>query len=82
MFILNISALLEKAETLVIGYIGRNSLIIFVTHRPVLNLFGHLFEVVKLNLGVELVITVIGTVAVSCMAGAIIEKFAPVLCGK
>ena len=80
----NVSVLLEKSSRLskLLGYIGRNSLIIFVTHRPILNVFGHLFEVMELNLGVELIITLIGTVAVSCIAGAIIEKFAPVLCGK
>lgn len=84
MFILNISVLLEKNKALskLFSYIGRNSLIIFLIHRFILNLFGRFFEIIKLNQSIELIVALIGTVAVSCLAGAIIEKFAPVLCGK
>lgn len=83
-FIWGLAMLFEKIEILAkgLGCIGRYSLIIFVIHRLLLSLFERFCDCFCITRGVEGIFTLMGTLFISCMIGIIVEKFAPVLCGK
>lgn len=64
------------------GAIGKNTLVIFVIHKPIIELFEKLFEKIPIFWGIELLITVAGTLIICCMACLFINRYMKCLAGK
>lgn len=63
-------------------YLGKNTLAIFLIHKPVIEVFEKMFSLYRMHWGIELVITTSGTLVVSCVIGRLIERMTPCLVGK
>ncbi len=63
-------------------FVGKNTLVIFLVHKPIIDLFERFFRIFHIHWTVELVITAIGTLICSCVMCMLINRFAPCLAGK
>ena len=65
-----------------LSYIGQNTLVIFVVHKPIIGGFKVIFQHFHVYDVVALSITTIGTLIISCLLCILINKKMPLLAGK
>lgn len=87
LMVYSISRIFEKLSKLnsitsFITFIGRNTLVIFVVHKPIISIFGRIFTIVEMPRSLVLVVAGIGTLIGSCTLSLLINRFAPCLAGK
>lgn len=63
-------------------FIGQNTLLIFVIQKPIINLFRIFFRYFKFTDFLELSLTTIGTLALTCILCVAINKYLPILSGR
>lgn len=73
----------ESRVIKILSYIGMNSLIIFITHKPLLVFFRKFFSVIAgVPWFLELLVIVLGVLTIELLLTYFINKFAPALAGK
>lgn len=65
-----------------VRFIGENTLVIFAVQKPIISGFEHIFRRFPMPSVVELLITSAGTLAITCAAAVIINRYAPCLAGR
>ena len=65
-----------------LSFVGQNTLIVFVVHKPIIVCFKALFRYIQTPEVVMLTITTIGTLLLSSLLCILINKYAPILAGK
>lgn len=65
-----------------LSFVGQNTLVIFVVHKPIIAFFRALFRYAQVSEVVMLFVTTVGTLLLSCLLCVLIIKFVPVLAGK
>ena len=66
----------------VLSYLGQNSFAIYILHKPVVAIMRVVFARLSVPSWVALIVTCIVAVSSSCLAGAILNRYAPVLLGR
>ena len=87
LFLLSISFLFDliipKMDRDILSFIGQNTFCIFVVHKPLISvLFAKLFSVLSLPASLELIISCIGVLTISCILSLFINHYLPFLAGK
>ena len=63
-------------------FVGRNTMVIFAVHKPIISLFKELFTWVSVNVYLQLFITCLFTLVLSCLMSLFVNKSIPILAGK
>ena len=74
--------LLNKSGYKFLSFVGQNTLVIFVVHKPIIHCFSAVFWHFSVPDTVALAITTIVTLLISCFLCKIINKCAPILAGR
>ncbi len=75
--------LLLPAKPDPLSFIGQSTLCILVTHKPIVQtLFRNLFSIIPVPAPVALIVTCVGTLAISCLLTLFIDRYLPILAGK
>lgn len=84
LFVYGLSRIIREyfRENVLISFVGRNTLSIFVIHKVFINIFDKIFSIINAPYVLELVITYLGTLVASCISALVINEFAPNLAGK
>lgn len=79
-----VSKIIEKLgiNSNILSYIGANTLVIFAIQKPIIKVFGKLFSLFSAPQIIQLIITCMGTLAISCILALIVNRFAPCLAGR
>lgn len=73
---------LRDRMSALVTYIGQNTLVIFAVHKPIISAFEKVFRKVMLPWFLELAITGIGVLIISCALAALINRYLPKFAGK
>lgn len=65
-----------------LSFLGQNTLCVFVVQKPIIRVFGILFDKIHVPDAVALIVTCIFTTALCCVAALFFNRFMPVLVGK
>lgn len=66
----------------VLSFIGKNTLVIFAVQKPIIIIFEKVFYNIGTIWVIELIVTLTGTLLISCVVVRIINEFAPCLNGR
>ena len=85
MFCLSLDSWLPQRQTAparFMSFLGRNTLCVFVTHKPIIHMFGKLFSIVRVPNAVSLVVTCVGAIAASCLIALFLNRYLPTAVGR
>ena len=65
-----------------LSFLGQNTLLVFVVHKPIIGCFNVLFSYINIPVYFMLLLTTLFTMLLSCLMCIFINKYAPILAGR
>ena len=65
-----------------LSFIGKNTLVIFAIQKPIIAIFGNVFARVGIQWYLQLLVTCVGILIISCIASMVINRYIPALNGR